>query len=205
MPLVKRKLYVPCRDDECLKIYELLRDRMPSISYISMELSEKGLLIEAYGYESDIRDLWVEIKRIIGPLKEITRRSGLRKYNVSLITRAIRKTFPPRLLAEVLRRMHYTAEYSGEEDAIVTNAPYEEVLKVVEKLVALNEEVGKVAANTSTRYYLVASCTLAELPVEDVLKLSADMGLLTRTESGKWILTKDWRTALEELLKSIKK
>lgn len=205
MPLVKRRFYVSCREDECLKLYELLKDRIPSVNYVSMELTSRGLFVEVYGYESDIKDLWAEIKGLTGSLKEITRKSGLKRYEVSLLTKIIRKTFPPRILAEVLKRMSYRVEYSGSEDAIVTDAPGEEVTRLAEKIAELNTDAGKHAANTSTRYFIVAGCVLSGLTVEEVIRISAHLGLIEQLEGGKNMLTVDWRTALDEFLKNVKK
>lgn len=205
MPLIKRRFCIPCKEDECLRLYELLKDRMPSINYVSMQITNKGLLLEAHGYESDIKDLWVEVKKLIGPLKEIARKAALRKYNISLITKMIHKTFPPRLLVEVLKRMHHAVEYSSDEDCISTNAPLEEVLKLAEKIADLNYEATEMAANTSTRYYIIASCILCGMPLENVVELSTNLNLLKRSEGGKYVLAVDWRTALDTLLKNVKK
>ncbi|MEM1719666.1 MAG: DUF2067 family protein [Desulfurococcaceae archaeon] len=205
MPLIKRRFYVPCKEDECLKLYELLKDRMPSINYISMQLTGRGLLLEAHGYESDIKDLWIEVKRLVGPLKEITRKAALRKYPISLVAKMIRKTFPPKLLMEILRRMNYTAEHLSDEDSIVTNAPLEVILRLAERIADLNPEATRLAANTSTRYYIIAGCILSEMSLEGVVGLSADLNILKRSEDGRHVLVVDWRTALDIFLKNIKK
>lgn len=205
MPLVKRRFYVSCKEDECLKLYELLKDRMPSVNYVSMELTGRGLFVEVYGYETDVKDLWAEIKGLTSSLKEITRKSGLRRYEVSLLTKIIRKTFPPRLLAEVLKRMSHRVEYSGDEDVIVTDAPSEDVTRLAEKIAELNAYVGKYAANTSTRYFMVAGCILSGLAVEEMIKISTRLGLIEQLGEGKSTLTVDWKKALDEFLKNVKK
>lgn len=205
MPLIKRRFYIQCKEDECLKLYELLKDRIPSINYVSMQITDKGLLLEACGYESDIKDLWVEIKKLIGPLKEITRKAPLRKYNINLITKMLHKTFPPRLLVEILKKMHYTVEYSSDEDSIFTNASLEEVLKLAERIADLNHKASELATNTSTRYYIIASCILGEMPLENAVELSADLNLLKQSKSGKYTLAVDWRAALGTFLKNVKK
>lgn len=205
MPLIKRKFYVPCSEVECLKLYELLRDKMPSVSYVSMSITGSGLLIEAYGYESDVKDLWFEVKRIIGPLKEITRKTGMRRYSVPILVKMIHRTFPPRILVEVLKKMNYRAEYLESEDEVLTNAPLEVIVDVAEKIANLNNEVGRLAASTSTRYYIVAACALTNLPLEDVVRHSIEQGVLKPIADNRYTISVDWRTALDLFLKNIKR
>lgn len=205
MPLVKRKFYVPCSEIECLKLYELLKEKIPSVNYVSMNITEKGLLIEAYGYESDIKDLWFEVKNIVGPLKEVTRKKGIRKYKVSLLVKMIHKTFPPKLLVEVLNRMNYRAEYREIEDEVLTNAPLEVITNMAEKIANVNNEAGKLAMSTSTRYYVVAACVLTNLPIEDVVKYSIELGLMKNTQDNRYAIVTDWRTALDSFLKNVKR
>ncbi|MEM3912975.1 MAG: DUF2067 domain-containing protein [Desulfurococcaceae archaeon] len=205
MPLVKRKFYVPCSEMECLKLYELLKEKIPSVNYVSMNITEKGLLIEAYGYESDIKDLWFEVKNIVGPLKEITRKKGIRKYKVPLLVKMIHKTFPPRLLVEVLNRMNYRAEYREIEDEVLTDAPLEVITNMAEKIANVNNEAGKLAMSTSTRYYVVAACVLTNLTVEDVVRYSVELGLVRNTQDNRYVIVTDWRTTLDSFLKNVKR
>ena len=209
MPLIKRRFHIPCREDECLKLYELLKERLPPVSYVSIELTNKGLLVEAYGYESDVKQLWIEAKKLIGPLKEVWGKSGLKKYEVDLLARIARKTLPPRVLVEVLRKMLYVAEYDDNSNAITTNAPRDEVLKLAEKVAELNTIVGKYAANTSTRYFIIAGSVLSGLDPEEVVRISMSLGLLRQhendEESEKKELTVNWKEALENFLKNVKK
>jgi len=209
LPLIKRRFHIPCREDECLKLYELLKERLPPVSYVSIELTNKGLLVEAYGYESDVKQLWIEAKKLIGPLKEVWGKSGLKKYEVDLLARIARKTLPPRVLVEVLRKMLYVAEYDDNSNAITTNAPRDEVLKLAEKVAELNTIVGKYAANTSTRYFIIAGSVLSGLDPEEVVRISMSLGLLRQhendEESEKKELTVNWKEALENFLKNVKK
>ncbi len=196
---------MPCSETECLKLYELLKEKAPSVNYMSMEVMDKGLLIEVYGYETDVKDLWFELKKITAPLKEITRKTGMRKYSVSILAKMIHRSFPPRLLVEVLRRMNYRAEYVEEEDIIASNAPLEVVASTAERVADLNKEVGKSAASTSTRYFMVAACTLTNLPLNEVIKYSFEHGLLRALQENKYVLAMDWRTALDLFLKNVKR
>jgi len=205
LPLVKRKLFIPCSGEECLKLYELLRDKMPPVNYVSLNLMDKGLLIEVYGYETDVKETWFLIKRLLAPLKEASKKSGLRRISVDLISKSIHGTFPLRALIEVLRRMNYLVEYSVEENTIVTNASFEVVVSIASRIASLNSEASKVASNTSTRYYLASASIIAGLSIDKVIEVSLTIGFLTQDQSGKYVLTRDWRTALDLFIKATKK
>lgn len=204
MPLIKRKIHVPCSGDECIKLYEILKDRIPLISYVELSITSKGLLIEAYGYESDIKDLWIEIKRILKPLREISRKSGLRRYSVDFLVQTTRKTFPPRVLVEVLKRTSHIVEYSSEENIIITNAQSEEITGLIEKIHESLREASDISGNTSTRYYLVASSVLTRLTISEIVNTSLKLGILEQNEKGKYILLEEWEKALDILTKNIK-
>ncbi|MEM4717567.1 MAG: DUF2067 domain-containing protein [Desulfurococcaceae archaeon] len=201
MPLTKRKFFIPCAEDECFRLYELVKDRIPSVSYVTIEITSKGLLIEAYGHETDVKELWYEIRRIVGPLKEAMRKTGLKKYSISLITKTIHRTISPRILVEILKRSNYSARYVDDEDAIYTNALFEDIVNYARRIASLSEEVGKYATTTSTRYYIVTACALTNLPIGDVAKMSIKLGLIKQINDSKFVLNKDWRSALDLFLK----
>lgn len=204
MPLVKRRIYVPCREEECFKLYELLKDKIPPLSYARFDITEKGLLIEAYGYESDVKSLWFELRRILAPLKEAMNRSRRsKKYGVELIARTIRKTFPPGILVEVLKRRGYYAEFDSKESTITSDAPFDEIMDIAGKIADVNVQAGKVARNTSTRNYIVTLSVLTGLTVDDVVRLSVEYGVLGEN-NGKFVVREDWREALNKVLKTLK-
>lgn len=204
MPLVKRRFHIPCRGDECLKIYELLKDYMGSIMYAELRITSKGLVMETYSYETDIKNFWIYIRRLIGSLREASGRMGMHKYSVELLTKMSRATFPPRLLVELLRRLNYSAEFSSEESAIITNASIEKVLELIGKIVELNSRARELAETTSARYYLVACSILTGKPLTEVVKLSLSAGIIKSSDKGKYSLELNWREALDSALKSIK-
>ncbi|MEM4557459.1 MAG: DUF2067 domain-containing protein [Desulfurococcaceae archaeon] len=205
VPLVKRRIHLPCREEECFKLYELLKDKIPSLSYLRFDITEKGLLIEAYGYETDIKSLWFELKRTLGVLREAMSKSKRsRKYSVELITRTIRKTFSPAILVEVLKRKGYQAEFISEENVVVSDALFEEVLNIAEKIADYNMQASRIAKNTSTRNYIVACSALTGLSIDDVVKVSVNMGILEE-ENGKYVLREHWSEALDKVLKTIKR
>lgn len=201
MPLVKRRFYITCAEDECFKLYELVKDKIPAVSHVTIEITSRGLLVEAYGHETDVKELWYEIKRVVGPLKEAMRKPGLKKYSVSLIVKTIHRTISPRILVEVLKRSSYSARYIDEEDAIYTNASFEEIVRYAERIAMLNEEVGRYVSTTSTRYYMIAACALSNLSISDVVKISIELGLIRQVDESRYVLNRDWRSALDLFLK----
>ena len=196
-------MFIPCREDECLKLYELAKDKLPATSYVEFQLTSKGLVIEAYGYETDVKALWFELKKLLPPLKEaLSTSKKVKKYEVGLVAKIIQKTFPPLVLVEVLKHKGYHARFLGESNSIESNASLEEVLEVASKVAELNIEAGKISRNTSTRYYIAALSALTGLPVEEVARLSVKHGLL-REEGGVYVVTLDWREALNKALKTL--
>jgi hypothetical protein len=204
LPLVKKKFFIACTEQECLKLYELLKDRMPTIAQVIMEITEKGLLVEAYGYETDIKDLWFTIKSLIGPLKEATRKVGVKKIKVDLVTRAIRKTFPPRVLVEVLRRRGFYVEYNAEDGSIVTSASFDEVVALADKIADLSVQVSRLPAATSTRYFVVAVCAITGLSVDEAVNMAVEIGLIERGDDGRYVVKGDWKESLDSFLKRVK-
>lgn len=201
MPLVKRRFFVPCTGETCLKLYELVKDHIPSLSYISIEITSKGLLIEAYGHETDVKDAWYEIRRILGPLREATRTGRYKKYTTSLLARMIHRTLPPRLLVEALKRKGFEAKYIEEEDAIYTTADLDIVRELADKVASLNIEAGRYAYNSSTRYFLVLVAIITGSSIVESIEKAVNRGLLEEREDSRFALKMDWRNAIEEFLK----
>jgi hypothetical protein len=204
LPLVKKKFYIACTEQECLKLYELLKDRMPTIAQVIIEVTEKGLLVEAYGYETDIKDLWFSIKSLIGPLKEATRKAGIKKIKVELVTKTIHKTFPPRVLVETLRRKGFYIEYNAEDGSIVTSASFNEVVALADKIADLSVQASRLPATTSTRYFVIAACAITGLSIEEVINMAMEIGLIEQGEGGRYIVKRDWRESLDSFLKHVR-
>lgn len=187
-----------------MKLYELLKDRIPPMEYVSFEVTNKGLTIEAYGYETDIKALWFEIRKLLSPLREVMSKSKQsRRYNIDLIVRMIRKTFPPIVLVEVLKRKGCFAELAIGENAVVSDASLDEITETAAKIADVNLQALKVAKNTSARYYITALSVLSGLSVDDVVKFSTENGFLSE-EEGSYVLKLDWREALSKALKTLK-
>jgi hypothetical protein len=204
LPYVKRRMHIKCREDECLKLYELLKDKIPALSYVRLEMTSSGLLIEAYGYESEIKELWFVVRKTLASLREVLSAKPSKKYSVDLLVRMTRKTFPPEVLVEVLRARGHHAEFLSGEGVIVSSAPLEEVVELANKVAELNREAGRVSKGTSTRYFIAACSAILGTSVDDVVKISLELNIL-REDEGKYTLTREWRKALNEVLKALKR
>lgn len=205
MPLVKRRFFVPCREEECSKLYELVKDRLPPLSHAEFSFTSEGLFIEMYGYETDVKSAWLEIRRVLKSLKEaLSARRGLKKHSVELINQTIRKTFPPGLLVEIAKRLGREAVFARGENAILSDMSFEEITRLAELVAENNASLAKISKNTSTRYYLVACVVLTGLPVEEVVEISRSLGLVDVEEDGRVVVKLEWRSALDKFYRNSK-
>jgi len=204
VPLVKRRFFVPCKEEECFKLYEIVKDKLPALSYVELAITGKGLLVEVYGYESDVKTAWMEIRRIMKSIKEISSTHGLKKYSVEFITRVTKKTFSPELLVEVIKRLGYRAVFLREENTVLSDMNFNNIVTLVERIAEQNALLAKISKNTSTRYYLVACVVLTGLPIEDVIRISRDLDLLDVNEEGKTVLKSEWKSSLNKFYKNFK-
>jgi len=194
-----------CREEECSKLYEIVKDRLPALSHVEFQFTSKGLLIEVYGYESDVKSAWHEIKKVAKALKEaLSTRSSMKKYSVDFIVQVIKKTFSPELLVEILRRMGHRALYVREENTIFSDVSFEEITKLAGQVAEKNSLLAKISRNTSTRYYLVACSILTSLTIDDIIEISRSLGLLDESENGRFIVKTDWRSAVDKFYKYYK-
>ncbi len=69
MPLIKRSFFIPCRGEECLKLVEALKSSL-NVNEATISISEGGILIELYGYKTDIKRSWSKSRRIISAYKK---------------------------------------------------------------------------------------------------------------------------------------
>ncbi len=69
MPLIKRSFFIPCRGDECLKLLEALKSIL-NVNEATISISEGGILIELYGYKTDIKRFWSKSRKIVSTYKK---------------------------------------------------------------------------------------------------------------------------------------
>ncbi|MCY0868476.1 MAG: DUF2067 domain-containing protein [Desulfurococcus sp.] len=202
MPLVKRRFRVPCRGERCLELYEALKERIPPLSYLELEVTDNGIIVNAYGYEVDVKKLWRELKSFAG-LKRGEVHQGLNSYRVDMIVKASGVTFPLEVLLLVLKAQGYTA--SIVENTLYTNAGVDHVVNTARRISELNTMVKSVVKGKAARYYVVASAVALGLQLEDVIQRSLELGVMEADDSGLYVLRKEWRRAVEEFVKLSKR
>ncbi len=69
MPLIKRSFYISCRGEECLKLVEALK-RSLNVNEATISISEGGILIELYGYKTDVKRSWSKSRKIVSAYKK---------------------------------------------------------------------------------------------------------------------------------------
>lgn len=201
MPLVKRRFRVPCRGEECLKLYEYVKDRVPSLEHVEFKVSGSGLVVEAYGYETDVKRLWSELRSYVRALRHVSTR-GLNSFRVDYIVKLTGKTFPPDVLVEVLSRQGHRVEAG--EGVIYTSAGVDEVLGLVERISELNSVAKNIAKGTAARYFIVSASLLTGLPPQEIVERAVGLQLMEPDESGAYLLKHEWRRALDLLVRYLK-
>jgi len=203
LPLVKRRFRVPCRGDECIKLYEYVKEKAPSIEYVEYEVSDNGLIINAYGYESDVKKLWNTVKNYVKVWRGVAEKPG--SYRVDALVKVTRKTFPPEVLVIVLEKQGYFAEYNSGDGAIYTNAGSERVIELINRISELNNIVKDMVKGTATRYFTLASSILTGLQPAEVLEVASRLGLVEPSDEGRYALKYEWRRAIDLFIKNSRK
>ncbi|MEL9909226.1 MAG: DUF2067 domain-containing protein [Desulfurococcus sp.] len=201
MPLVKRRYRVPCRGEECLKLYELVKDRVPSIEHVEFAVTSNGLIIDAYGYETDLKKLWIELKNYSKMVKGVGG-PGLQAFSIDTIVKLIRKTFPPEVLVKILEKQGYKARL--EDDTIYTNMEKNRLLELVERISELNTAVRGRVKGAAARYFIITVTIITGLQLDDAINHAVEAGLLGVDESGLYVLKHEWRDAVDLFIKSFK-
>lgn len=206
MPLIKRFFYIPCTSDECFKLAELIREKAPQVEFIDIEIRDKGLYIEMYGYKTDIKNAWEYIRRLISSAKAVESyaKPGIRRIKIEYLVERKKKTFSPILLAEVLKLRGFKADLSDYKDEIITDAPMKVIDELIDKIWDYIEKIKYYVRGATTKYFVVASSILSGLDPGEVIIKSANIGLLYKDEDDKYRLKKEWRRAISEFLNKIK-
>ncbi len=202
MPLIKRFFYIPCRGEECFKLAELIREKIPSVEYVDITIEEDGLYITMYGYKTDIKYAWEYIRRLISSYKSsiTTLKGGIKRIKIEYLVEKTRKTFPPIVLVEILERLGYKAGLNQEKTEIYTDAPTELIEEIVNKIWEVINAIKYDVRGTTSKYFVVVSSIVLKMNPEQVLSRAYSMGIMDKDEEGKYRIKKEWRKALNEFI-----
>lgn len=198
MPLIKRSFFIPCSGEECIKLAELIKDNI-SVLEASIDIKEHGIEVTMYGYKTDIKKMWVKIRQVISTYRELMKagESGYKKIPLEYLVSLTRKTFPPLLLVEILKKKRFTASY--ENGVIETNADLDTLKELIDRIASIFEEIKYDVRSTTTKYFIVSASILTGLEPRIVIEKGIEKGLL-KLEEEKPKLTKEWRQALSEFI-----
>ncbi len=206
MPLIKRFFYIPCRGEECFKLAELIREKIPSVEYLDITIEEDGLYITMYGYKTDIKYAWEYIRMLVSSYKSsiTTLRGGIKRIKIAYLVEKTRKTFPPIVLVEILERLGYKAGLNQEKTEIYTDAPTELIEEIVNKIWEVINAIKYGVRGTTSKYFVVVSSIVLKMDPEQVLSRAYSMGIMDKDEEGKYRIKKEWRKALNEFISEYK-
>lgn len=202
MPLIRRIYHISCHGEECYKLAEFIRENI-NVPEISISFREHGIYIELYGYKSDIRNAWNKIKHLLSMYKKsmVRTKKGYR-IPIDYIVSRIRKTFPPVLLAEILRKMGYGVRCEG--NFIETDIEPEELLELADKIADTIQAIRYKVGGTAAKYLVVAASILTNRSAKDIdmtINELVELGYLYIDEDGKARLKLEWRKALDMYLR----
>ncbi|RLG91496.1 MAG: DUF2067 domain-containing protein [Thermoprotei archaeon] len=202
MPLIKRFFYIPCRGEECFKLAELIKEKIPSVEYVDITIEENGLYITMYGYKTDIKYAWEYIRRLISSYKSsITAlKGGVKRIKIEYLVEKTRKTFPPIVLVEILERLGYKAGLNQDKTEIYTDAPTELIEEIVNKIWEVINAIKYDVRGTTSKYFAVVLSIVLKMEPEQVLSRAYSMGIMDKDEEGKYRIKKEWRKALNEFI-----
>ena len=203
MPLIRRVYHISCHGEECYKLAEFIRENI-SVPEISITFREHGIYVELYGYKSDIRNAWSKIKHLVNMYKRsmIRTRKGYR-VTIDYIVSRIRKTFPPILLTEILRKLGYDVRYEG--NIIEVDIEPDELIGLADKIADIIQAIRYKVGGTTAKYLVTAAAILTNRSVEEIDQVIAELeelGYLYRDEDGKARLKLEWKKALDMYLMS---
>ncbi len=200
MPLLKRSFYIKCHSDECLKLAELIRDKAPAVESMNITIEQSGLRIDMYGYKSDVRNAWIYIKRLVSAYKSaIVEKRGLREISIDFLVEKVGRTFPPRLLEFIVRKKGHKARVEG--DRIITDADLDEIIDTIKRIVEVLDKIRFSVKGTACKYFIVASALLADKSYQAIIEEGLRAHILDKDEDGRIILKKEWRSAVDQILK----
>ncbi len=202
MPLIKRFFYIPCRGEECFKLAELIKEKIPSVEYVDITIEEDGLYITMYGYKTDIKYAWEYIRRLVSSYKSsvTTLKGGIKRIKIEYLVEKTRRTFPPIVLVEILERLGYKAGLNQDKTEIYTDAPTELIEEIINKIWEVINAIKYDVRGTTSKYFVVVSSIVLKMDPEQVLSKAYSMGIMGKDEEGKYRIRKEWRKALNEFI-----
>lgn len=205
MPLIKKSFIIPCSGEECIELSNSLLENIGGAGTVTIETRRNHIVVSIYGYKSDIKEVWMIIKNLVGGRREFQKMAkGFIKIGLNHLTKMLRKTVPPKLLVEILRKSGYRADYDEDESIITTNAPLEELRRIAEALSDVYLGIGSICKGTSTRYYLAALTVLTGSEPERIIENAEKLDHVYRDEEGKVMIKTDWMRAIDEYIKTYK-
>jgi len=199
LPLIKRSFFIKCRGEDCLKLAEMIREKMPSVEQVEVVFKNDGLYITMYGYKSDVQNAWRYLKSILPMFKPVTKDKGCIRINLDYLFKKLKNTFPPRLIVEILSIKGFKADYDDERNELVTNAGMDIVEEYALKIIELMNEVKYRVKGTTTKYYVVASAILTNQSIDEVINIGLNMNHLTIVDD-KPCLRIEWRKAIRDFI-----
>ncbi len=202
MPVIKREFFIPCRGVDCFKLAELIQENV-SIGEMAIDIRDNGLYIAFYGYKSDIRRAWARVKKVLRDYRSSIRRTPL-GYRVSIdyIVSSIKKTFPPILLVEIVKRMGYSVRYSS--GYIETDMDVEELKEIASKIADIVYQLRYEVRSTACKYFIVAASILTGREPSNVIDDAIGKELVYLDEDGKPRLRVEWRRAIDIYTKYVR-
>ena len=202
MPLIKRFFYIPCRGNECFKLAELIREKIPSVEYVDITIEEDGLYITMYGYKTDIKQAWEYIRRLVSSYKSsiTTLKGGIKRIKIDYLVEKTRKTFPPIVLVEILSRLGYRAGLNQDKTEIYTDASSELIEEIINKIWDIINTIKYDVRGTTSKYFVVVSSIVLNVEPEHVISEACSRGIMEKDEEGKYRIKKEWRKALNEFI-----
>lgn len=205
VPLIKKSFIIPCSGDECIELSNALLENTGGLGTITIEAKKNHIVVSVYGYKSDVKETWMLIKNLVGERRELKQvGKGLSRVAVNHLAKILKRTFPPKLLVEILKRNGYYALYEEEESVITTNASLEELRRIAEALSDVYVRIGDVCRGTITRYYLTALIILTGDELDKIIENAEKLNHIYRDENGKFVVKTDWVKAIDEYIKTFK-
>ncbi len=193
--MIKRVFHISCRGEECYRIAEFIKENI-GVPEISITFRENGLYIELYGYKSDIRNAWARIKQLIRMYRQAHVPTAVgHRVSIEYIVSNIKKTFPPQLLVEVLKRKGYEARYDGE--AIETSASLDTLIGLADSIADIISSLKYRVRGSTAKHLIAASTLLTGKPLEKVIDELVEKGYLYYDEDDKIRIKHEWRSALD--------